>query len=285
MFYRRRIKNERMGQTFEQSNPNIVKYSCQRCRNHGIVAIKQNHRLTCPFLECSCELCILLTSRSNADRLLRNQCHNNKENDVKASRLVEGSNKNVALNKDDKLDSSVSMQKSSKCQPNFLPLNLSAFRPFANHQQTDKPTQSIATTSPLSNMSKSLPITPPLPNSNHNVSFPIQPTPSFLSNNLPQFQLLPSKSPNLLVNNLQQFNLLPFMPPNTLNLTSIAPMTSQNNDKLGTPVCAPSNLTTAFQHFQQTNKQTVALNEQIPTVNSPSNEKRFIPVVFAYIPI
>ncbi|GMS90264.1 hypothetical protein PENTCL1PPCAC_12439, partial [Pristionchus entomophagus] len=43
-----------------------ARYTCARCRNHGVVAIKKHHT-PCPFSLCQCEPCVLNAERRRID--------------------------------------------------------------------------------------------------------------------------------------------------------------------------------------------------------------------------
>lgn len=57
------------------SNPDSVgtnwRPKCARCRHHGIVTMKKGHTKLCPFLECQCSKCGLITERTKITALQR----------------------------------------------------------------------------------------------------------------------------------------------------------------------------------------------------------------------
>ncbi|XP_073339244.1 uncharacterized protein [Pagrus major] len=49
------------------------KPTCTRCRHHGIIVPRKGHVKLCPFLECSCWRCYLITQRTRITALHRSQ--------------------------------------------------------------------------------------------------------------------------------------------------------------------------------------------------------------------
>ncbi|GMR30072.1 hypothetical protein PMAYCL1PPCAC_00267, partial [Pristionchus mayeri] len=43
-----------------------VRYTCARCRNHGIVVLKKHHT-PCPYSMCHCEECMLIGEKNRID--------------------------------------------------------------------------------------------------------------------------------------------------------------------------------------------------------------------------
>lgn len=44
---------------------------CSRCRNHGIIVPQKGHMRVCPFIDCSCWKCCLVSQRSRLTALQR----------------------------------------------------------------------------------------------------------------------------------------------------------------------------------------------------------------------
>ncbi|VDD96671.1 unnamed protein product [Enterobius vermicularis] len=76
----RRAQEKRFQRTMEpqeNSNKEILLtaknmcYFCQKCKNHGVLMWKKDHKRLCRYLNCDCEQCVLIETRRQLDQNLK----------------------------------------------------------------------------------------------------------------------------------------------------------------------------------------------------------------------
>uniref|UniRef100_A0A915CZ68 DM domain-containing protein n=1 Tax=Ditylenchus dipsaci TaxID=166011 RepID=A0A915CZ68_9BILA len=53
-------------------------YFCQKCKNHGSVVYKKNHKRQCPYVDCTCDSCDLIETRRKLDQNIKQKKANQK---------------------------------------------------------------------------------------------------------------------------------------------------------------------------------------------------------------
>ncbi|CAK5059508.1 unnamed protein product [Meloidogyne enterolobii] len=84
-------------------------YFCQKCKNHGVLVWKKQHKRQCPFTNCSCDFCELIETRRRLDQHLVARHKNEGFGKGKSSRNKlnlekggeEGENNNLNKNSED----------------------------------------------------------------------------------------------------------------------------------------------------------------------------------------
>ncbi|XP_042370565.1 doublesex- and mab-3-related transcription factor 1-like, partial [Plectropomus leopardus] len=70
---------------------------CTRCRHHGIIIPKKGHMKHCPFLQCDCWACYIITQRTRITAVQRNQ----KKNHPKSKEQRPGGHTGVTVVKEE----------------------------------------------------------------------------------------------------------------------------------------------------------------------------------------
>uniref|UniRef100_A0A0N4Z185 DM domain-containing protein n=1 Tax=Parastrongyloides trichosuri TaxID=131310 RepID=A0A0N4Z185_PARTI len=70
-------------------------YFCQKCKNHGEIVWKKDHKKVCPYNTCNCESCELIETRRKLDQEIKVKI-NNKKKEMQ-SVIMFGGNGNICL--------------------------------------------------------------------------------------------------------------------------------------------------------------------------------------------
>ncbi|GMR55839.1 hypothetical protein PMAYCL1PPCAC_26034, partial [Pristionchus mayeri] len=76
----RREQDKKFVRTAEPGQAEVVpptatanaRYFCQKCKNHGVLSWKKDHKKKCDFAECNCHQCVLIDSRRALDLQFKN---------------------------------------------------------------------------------------------------------------------------------------------------------------------------------------------------------------------
>ncbi|CAK5056234.1 unnamed protein product [Meloidogyne enterolobii] len=97
------IVDDEIQQQMLDINGKNMCYFCQKCKNHGVLVWKKQHKRQCPFTNCSCDFCELIETRRRLDQHLVARHKNEGFGKGKSSRnklnLEKGEEENNNLNK------------------------------------------------------------------------------------------------------------------------------------------------------------------------------------------
>uniref|UniRef100_A0A915PB12 DM domain-containing protein n=1 Tax=Meloidogyne floridensis TaxID=298350 RepID=A0A915PB12_9BILA len=71
------IVDDEIQQQMLDINGKNMCYFCQKCKNHGVLVWKKQHKRQCPFTNCSCDFCELIETRRRLDQHLVVARHKN----------------------------------------------------------------------------------------------------------------------------------------------------------------------------------------------------------------
>ncbi|CAB3397873.1 unnamed protein product [Caenorhabditis bovis] len=144
-------------------------YFCQKCKNHGILMWKKDHKKKCQFMDCRCEQCDLIDSRRALDRHIKKRKlnHPKTKSETKSPRKDESCSSEESSSSSSSSDSSLCGSRNSLLPPSAVSIPRSPLATNATSSPSYSPTNSTSPFPPIPATTFNFPqfVPPMVPNS------------------------------------------------------------------------------------------------------------------------